>query len=517
MGKGKREQELNIIKKAGIHIVLALHAFTVIVEGVLLGRIIDALYKGNEALLWQQLAAMLVAIGIGMASALLAWKMIFYLTKVKIKNIRTSIFRFDLKSSSKFEIADYTTNADLIYSKVLLADWNIFSCIYSMVFALLAMSSINLLLLFVGISVSLLPLLVPKLAGKSMQKKMQEYTAESQEYQNYVLERLKGKNEIRQYQVSDVCQQEYEKMAECLEEKQQRVKEMSNFAKVLSGTFASCSFFIIIAVGGFLTVKGFMTAGGIITIIELLNYTVDPLVAVSDLWKEKNACKSILEKLEQKMTEQEEGGSVKAAIADKPQEIRLREVTFSYDNGKKIFDHFSYRFESGKKYLIRGESGAGKTTLSKLIAGELKPDSGSVEIGGKNIETYQEPVYNQVRKVNQEVCLFSMSIGDNIRFYRNVGEEEINAVLKDMNLSYLSPLAEFDENLSGGEQARISLARAFIQKPGIIIYDEPTAALDEKNTKELMKKITEQECTVVCISHETSSQVEQFFDEVLIL
>lgn len=505
------------IRKVGAHIFLALHAFMIILEGVLMGNIIDVLYAGDTELFLHQLILIFAAIAVGMVAGILAWKLVHSVTKVHIKRMRFSIFHFDIWSKSKFELADYSTNADMVYSNVLLANWNIASSVYLIFFAVWAMLSIHPVLLIVSILISLLPLIVPKLVGNVMQQRVQSYTQENQAYQSYISERLKGREELRQYQVTEACEREHSDFAERVETKRESAKNMSNFAKILSASLASFSFFGVIAAGGGMVVNGLVTVGGIITIIEMMNYTVDPLVTISDMLKEKKGCQGIVQAAAQKESKGREHQAPKSERVAVPLSVSLEHVGFSYGEQRKILDDFSYTFEPGKKYLIQGSSGTGKSTLGKLIAGELKPQTGNIKIGGVDIGKTEEEIYNQVRKVNQEPFLFSESIADNIKFYREILDKDVKAVLKEVNLNYLELEQEFDENLSGGEQARISIARSLLDMPGVVVYDEPTAALDDKNTEELMKLITEQEKTVLCISHNTSEVVKKLFDEVVVL
>lgn len=182
-----------------------------------------------------------------------------------------------------------------------------------------------------------------------------------------------------------------------------------------------------------------------------------------------------------------------------------------------ILKNLSVTFERGKKYLIRGESGTGKSTLGELLEGGLTPTGGTVKINNQDISKFSDGyIYQYVRKVNQKAYVYSASIGENIKFLRNVPEEEVQKALKDVSLQHLDS-GQLATEASGGEQERITIARSLIDPPGIVIYDEPTAALDEKNSYQIMEKITELNSTVICISHNTSKEVENLFDEVLTL
>lgn len=505
------------IKETGAHICLLLSAASISLQGILFGRMVDILYQFDSRAFRRNLELFAVLLLAGSIAAVVSRRLIYSLTGVRMKKIRTSIFHFDLRNKSEFEISDYTTNADMLYTNVLLAKWNIFSCVYAVIFALAAMIQVNPLLLIVGVLVSFSPLLVTKAMGNIMQKKVNAYMENTQEYQGYIIERLAGRHEINQYQVTDVCETEHEQRAEELEAKRQQLKNASNYTKVLNETFANISFFVVIAVGGYLAFQGKASVGGVITVIQLLNYTVEPLVNISDFVKEKKGCISIVEKFDKKEKEGALYPETNVAQRVEPQTISLENVSFSYNNEEMILKDFSVTFEKGKKYLVRGESGAGKTTLGELLSGELEPVSGMIKIDGQDISKFEDGyIYNLVRKVNQKAYVYSATVNENVKFLRELPEGEVEKALDDVRLQYLSNEQTATE-LSGGEQERITIARSLISPPGIVIYDEPTAALDEKNSCHIMERITKLDSTVICISHNISEEIEKMFDEVIVL
>lgn len=505
------------IKEIGVHLCLIFNAVSISLQGLLLGETIDALTELNQRVFGEKMLWFLGAMMAGMISGILSRKWIYSLTGAEMKNVRKYIFHFDLRDKGKYEISDYTTNADMVYSNVFLAKWNIFSCIYAVVFALIAMIQVNFLLLVVGVLVSFSPLLVTKAMGNIVQRKVNAYMENVQEYQSYVIERLDGKHEINQYQVTELCENEHEQKAEMLEKKRQKMKEVSNYTNVLNEAFGNISFFAVIGVGGYLALHGKASAGGIITVIQLMNYTVEPLINIANFLKEKKGCKSIVEKFDKKQKEGSDYKEITGQQITSPQGVTIENLSFSYNNEDMILKDLSMTFEKGKKYLIRGESGTGKSTLGELLEGRLTPTGGIIKIGGRDISKFEDGyLYHLVRKVNQKAYVYSASIAENVAFLRNVPGEEIEKVLKDVSLQHLD-IGQLATEASGGEQERITIARSLIDPPGIVIYDEPTAALDEKNSYQIMEKITELNSTVICISHNTSKEVENLFDEVLTL
>lgn len=110
-----------------------------------------------------------------------------------------------------------------------------------------------------------------------------------------------------------------------------------------------------------------------------------------------------------------------------------------------------------------------------------------------------------------------MSLRDNIRFYREISDSQTDVLMKQFNLNGLEDNKEDIHSLSGGEKERISIARAFVDVPGFVIFDEPTSSLDIDNAKNVMSQICALKSTVLCISHTESDEIKSMFDEIITL
>ena len=188
-------------------------------------------------------------------------------------------------------------------------------------------------------------------------------------------------------------------------------------------------------------------------------------------------------------------------------------VSFSYGN-KAIIKNVSLKIPEKTTVAFIGPSGAGKTTLAKLIARFWEVDSGKITIGGKNVNSYPlENLMEQISMVFQSVYLFEDTIENNIKFGKESAskEEVIDAAKKAschefiMKLpdGYQTMVGEGGVNLSGGERQRISIARAIIKDAPIVILDEATANVDPENEDKLQMAIESlmKEKTVIMIAH----------------
>ncbi len=200
-------------------------------------------------------------------------------------------------------------------------------------------------------------------------------------------------------------------------------------------------------------------------------------------------------------------------------DIVFKNVSFTYpDTDKAVVDNVSFNIPEGKTFALVGPSGGGKSTLASLLARFWDVDNGSIEIGGVNVKDFTEKdLMNKIAFVFQNSRLFKTSLLENIKIANpNATREE---VLKAAHLAQCDDIIEkMPEGidtvigtegvyLSGGEQQRISLARAILKDVPIIILDEATAFADPENEYQIQKAFESlvQNKTVLMIAHRLSS------------
>lgn len=116
--------------------------------------------------------------------------------------------------------------------------------------------------------------------------------------------------------------------------------------------------------------------------------------------------------------------------------LSVNQIEYQYaETETKLFNHFTYQFEHGKKYLIRGESGIGKTTLVKLLTGKLQPENGCITLNNINIASPSEEMFFQIMTyVDQKVYLFNDSILNNILLYRNLDKNKVKSLMNCLGI-----------------------------------------------------------------------------------
>lgn len=196
--------------------------------------------------------------------------------------------------------------------------------------------------------------------------------------------------------------------------------------------------------------------------------------------------------------------------------VELKNVSKIYDTGEKKFkalDNIDLSINKGEFVVILGPSGAGKSTLLNLIGGMDTPTEGSIKIDGKDISKYNENELSEYRAENIGFIFQFYNILPTLTVLENV--ELIKDVVKNGNdckeaikaVGLEEHMNKFPNQLSGGEQQRVSIARAIAKNPKLLLCDEPTGALDSKTGVEVLKLLKKQcngnngENTVIIVTH----------------
>ncbi len=285
--------------------------------------------------------------------------------------------------------------------------------------------------------------------------------------------------------------------------------------------------FIGVGLGLMLVIKGEILIG---TVVAAQSFSSDLASPLQDVIININSIKSVKEivhKIELLSSDNQSntnGFSKQTHIFEK-MDIDRCDISFK-DFGlqigsKSIIEHFSFTFESGKKYLIVGLNGSGKSTLFKTLKKWYSLTDGSICINGTNISTLDsKAISKMVSYLNENVSLFSGSVKENITLFREFDSERFKHVIEDAQIRVDLNRETSDEgrNISSGEQRRIEIARSLFESVRVLIFDEIVSTLDIETAYEIEKMAMDfQEKTVIFISHNFSGKLVRKYDEILVM
>lgn len=278
---------------------------------------------------------------------------------------------------------------------------------------------------------------------------------------------------------------------------------------------------LVLGIGGWSVINGKMTYGELITFTAYATMIYSPLMMFVELtnWVSNsfNAMQRLIEVMDAEPEVREAEDAVHADILRG--NIEFRDVEFSYEkNRRKIIDGISFKIKSGETVGIVGHTGAGKSTVANLLIRLYDVDRGEIIIDGKNVREYTfETLRRNIGIVSQETYLFQGTIYDNIaygkpdatrdevvRAARISGAHDFICKLPD---GYATKIGFGYKDLSGGEKQRVSIARAILRDPPILILDEATSAMDtrtERSIQEALTKLSEGRTTIM-IAHRLST------------
>ena len=286
---------------------------------------------------------------------------------------------------------------------------------------------------------------------------------------------------------------------------------------------------IMLSMSAFDIRAGNITIGGFVVINAYMLQLYQPLNFFGTVYRE---IRQSLTDMENLFTLWEEKPNLidgaEKLLEIKEASIRFENVSFDYDARRTIIKDISFEVPNGKKVALVGPTGAGKSTISRLLFRFYDPKQGDVYINNQNIKDIsQQSLRKHIGVVPQDTVLFNDTIYYNISYGNpNANEEEIYNAAKSADIhnfiinlpdGYQTIVGERGLKLSGGEKQRVAIARAILKNPSIFFFDEATSALDSTTEKEIQKNLQaiSKNRTTLVIAHRLSTAADA--DEILVL
>jgi len=303
---------------------------------------------------------------------------------------------------------------------------------------------------------------------------------------------------------------------------------------------------VVLALGGWMVTSGAMGLGTLTTFILYSQRLFDPLRQMAERFTQiqggLTAVERIGELLEEPLEIRDHTLAVPASAAESTAEnipaplqvmpsprgeVVFERVHFSYRPDEPILQDLSFRLAPGEHVALVGPTGSGKTTVIRLLCRLYEPQQGRILLDGRDIRTLSLPdLRRQLGVVLQDTFLFSGSVGDNLRLDRDIDDNQLKDVCRDLGLSSLlgrlpqgldTELRERGGNLSSGERQLLAVARVAIRNPNVLVMDEATAFMDPSTEATLQRDLDRllERRTAIVIAHRLATV--EAADRILVL
>ena len=374
--------------------------------------------------------------------------------------------------------------------------------------------------------------------GKQLKRSSLEAQALWSDTMSQVDETLGGLRVIKAFNAEKTMRARFQDITDRMRRKIARVSTRQATAHPVSEFLGTVMLMIVLCVGGVMIISGkgllgqgsFMDASTFIYFLVILYSVIEP---IKELSRAAYGVRKGLASMERINKVLEAENPIKDPENPQPltafeHSIKLEDVSFSYDGTRQILDHVNLEIPRGKMIAIVGESGAGKSTLVDLIPRFWDVTGGRITIDGKDIRDVNvKDLRALMGNVNQEPILFNDTIYNNIAFgVEGATMEQVIAAAKIANAhefimekeeGYQTNIGDRGSKLSGGQRQRLSIARAILKNPPILILDEATASLDtesERMVQDALDKLMSSR-TTIAIAHRLSTIKNA--DEIIVM
>jgi ABC-type bacteriocin/lantibiotic exporter with double-glycine peptidase domain len=293
---------------------------------------------------------------------------------------------------------------------------------------------------------------------------------------------------------------------------------LNNQVSTLTGALGFAGPVALLLTGAHLVLTGDLGTGSMLALSSVGSAFLSPVGALVAMWTQLQTLRSYFERLEDVLDTPKEARPDAAGIRPRLEgSIELREVSFAYSPvSPNVLDRVSLELHPGEFVAIVGPSGSGKSTLARLLAGLYAPTSGSIAFEGVDSKLW-DPVglRGSLGMVTQDTRLLATTIRDNISLFDSsvpldriqaaARLAEIDADVMKLPLGYDTVLSDGGGSLSGGQRQRLSLARALLREPSVVVLDEATSQLDTITERKLQHSLAQLRCTRVVIAHRLST------------
>ena len=446
-----------------------------------------------ELLLALYVASMLFSLIQGLIMTQVAQKITYKMRDDMSKKIHRLPMNFFDKKNKGEVLSLLTNDIDTFGQYFNQSITTIITSVCTIVGILIMMFSINVTMTF--ISLLILPISVFLLGG--IVKKSQKYFKNQQEYLGHVNSQVEeiygGHNIVKAFNKEEDVTKEFDEMNDELYKVGWKSQFIGGFTHPIMSFISNIGYVACAIIGSYFAMQGRIEIGDIQSFITYNKQYTQPLGQIAQILGQLQtmiaAAERVLGFLEEE--EEEDNANNPVQIKDLHGNIKFEHVKFGYYPDKIVIKDFNCEVKEGQKIAIVGPTGAGKTTLVKLLMRFYEPNEGKITIDGYDLKDFNKgDIRNEFGMVLQDTWLFSGTIRDNIKYANpNATENEvieaakaahIDHFIKTLPNGYDMFLNEETSNISAGQKQLLTIARVIIENPKVLILDEATSSIDTR-------------------------------------
>ncbi len=418
-------------------------------------------------------------------------------------------------------IAEFTNDITIIENKFLIPCKEIFSYIITIVATGVAIFTIDIRMALVILAGAALCVLIPVLTTNYTSGRMMSFLSRFDHFVQHLKDLFGAFFTFKNYAIEDrvieVFSEENRKVEDSKYKAEMALIIMNNIVGRISWSIE----LLVVIIGLIGVINGQLSIGSVFAAYMLAGNLGRPLQSFAGRVSSTRSVKGI----EKKFMALHKAAKIRSSREDDEKEtglfdIELENVKLRIKD-KVILDDISFVFEKGKKYLIIGNNGSGKSTMAKILKSNYRSYSGNVKLNGYPLNSEEGAGYVRwISYSNENVSLLSDTVRNNILLYRNCTEERLNQAIKmaDFTLPLEREVGENGRFLSSGERRKLEIARSLIADPKVLIFDEVVSTLDVETAYEIEKLILSlNERTVIMISNAFSGQLLDSYDQIILM
>ena len=432
-----------------------------------------------------------------------------------------------LDSHPKGDILSRITNdIDAISNAMQQTFMNVISGVLMVCFAIFMMFRVNLVMTVCVLVIIPISYVIIKKIAKISQKSFDIHQRALGELSANVTESFSGYNEIILFGKQEESVKKFEKINENIRETAYKAQFLSYLMSPLLSLLTYLAIGVVSVIGTIYAIGGVITVGQLQAFVRFIWQVNEPLTQVSQLSSQIQSALSAMDRIHE-FIEYEEETDVERKEMVFDGNVEFKDIRFGYGK-KEVLHGVSLNAKKGETVAIVGPTGSGKTTIVNLLMRFYDPNSGSIAIDGvDSININRRTLRDNIGMVLQDTWLFTGSIRENIRFSKpDATDEEIEQACKYANADefistlpngYDTVIDEEADNISQGEKQLLTIARAILKDPKVLILDEATSSIDtktEKNIQDAMDYLMEGRTSFI-IAHRLSTIKNA--DKILVL